>query len=124
MNPTKFVTLLYLSDKAYFTTADNVNISDYYLARRMPLAEMFGKNTVDLAEELIEMTVSVDWRRQQRRPIMCGDIMCHGAEPWVYVKYDKVKDKEDVTMFRLKTWPDYAIKALPLNSVKEIICSR
>ena len=119
------ITLLYMSDKKQYNPDAPVEHDDYYITRQMPKREMFGTNTVELAEGLIEVTTSVEWRRQQRRPIMCGDIVCEGLDAWMYVLHDDVKDQADTEKaLQLRAWPRYAIKRIPSDSLKETICKK
>ena len=126
MNISKHVTLLYLGDKSRYNPEAEVNHENYYISRQMPIREMFGKDTIELAEELIAITTSVEWRRQQRRPIMCGDIMCEGLDAWMYVPVEDLDSQDDLVgnpaVIQLRAWPRYAIKQITSDSVRETIC--
>lgn len=105
-----------------------VPANSYYLVRRIPLAEMLGNTPVDIAEELIGITTSTDWRNQHRRPIMCGDIFFQGEQPWVYVRMKEFEDslaakKCEYLILPLQAWPNYAIVNLLPDSVKDLLCT-
>lgn len=129
MNPEKYVSLVYLNDKLSFSTdtmfTGKWDPDWYCLIRQMPTAEMFGRDIVELAEELIQLTVSADWRRQNRRPVMCGDIICKGLDPWMYVRLEDLDDQtHKFSLVRLTAWPNYGLISLPRKSVESIICKQ
>ena len=110
--------------------AKALDASQYYLIRRLPLAEMLGTTPIDIAEELIGITTGVDWRSQHRRPIMCGDIFFQGDQPWVYVRRKEFETQFQPTSgaeylsLPLKAWPNYAIVSLLPDSVKGFYANR
>jgi len=130
MNPDKYMTLLYLDDNMSFDAIEFSGGSGgkfspewYYLVRQMPLAEMLGRDIGELADELIVMTSSAPWRSQQRRPIMCGDIICNGRDPWMYVKLEDIDEHvNQLTLLKLKSWPKYGLLSLPRTCVETLIC--
>jgi hypothetical protein len=129
MNPEKYTTLLYLSDDIDFgssmLTMKDWDPEWYYVVRQMPTAEMFGADIVQLAEEMIQMSVSADWRRQQRRPIMCGDIICKGNDPWMYIRFDDMDiPMKDASIVRLTRWPNYGLISIPRKTVETVICKQ
>lgn len=67
---------------------------DTYLeVRSFPVTEMLGRTEIELADEWIEITNSVEWRERGRRPLKHGDIMQLGKANWVYIRTsDKLKD--------------------------------
>lgn len=129
MSPDKAMSLLYLADNVAFDVhkmfAGVWTPEWYYLVRQMPLAEMRGVDVLELAEELIQLTISADWCKQQRRPVMCGDIVCRGRDPWMYVKTEDLdKTTSRFSRIRLVAWPDYSVVSLPRDAVERIICTQ
>jgi hypothetical protein len=126
------MSLFYLADSQRFDllrTVTEFNGDKYYLVRQIPLAEMLSHEPQDIAEELIGITTSGDWRRMRRRPIICGDIFCVGLEPWVYAKEKAMADLDMVipspqiqAAFGLKAWPKYVILNLAVNSARVLLC--
>ena len=84
---------------------------NYVPMTQLPLDEMrFGEHPVTLAEEVIALTASTNWRRQSRRPIMRGDIICRGADPWVVLKRSEITiPTAGKPIIPLRLWPNYAI---------------
>ena len=121
MNHRRWMRLFYLDDSNSFDEFDieswrPENIERYYLVRKMPLAEMFCQQPDLLAEELIQMTMHVQWRLQQRRPITCGDIFFCGEESWIYADAATVKSISPKTVCRLPSWSEFTI----VNLTQEI----
>ena len=118
------MTLLYMQqtvDEAEFDpvklfTAKKISLRDNYLPMtQVPLVEMeFYKNPVQLVEEVIAMTAGVNWRRQGRRPLRRGDIVCRGEDPWVVMKLSDVEGLATAknALIPLHLWPDYGIHLL------------
>jgi hypothetical protein len=135
MNAEKFMTLMYITDemqKQYpqvILYEGNWNPELYYIVRQMPLVEMLHQDPAQLAEELVEMTNSPDWRAQSRRPVGVGDVFCCGLIAWMYA-HTKVAEEinKRISMplpaVTLAAWPDFTIINLPISidSVKEMLC--
>jgi hypothetical protein len=128
------MTLLYLDqqvDEGKFTADmflkdEHVAIGEHYIPiTQMPLCEMhFHSNPVQLVEEVIALTAGVNWRRQGRRPLRCGDIVCRGADPWVVLKRsDVTATNTENGVIPLRLWPNYGIHFLNNATVelKELI---
>ncbi len=115
----KAMTLLYIGQHVVDTfTSDTflqgqpISLDDNYTPiTQIPLAEMcFSGTPVELVEEVIALTAGTNWRRQGRRPIMRGDIVCRGADPWVVLKRDEITIKNTRNaVLPLRLWPNYAI---------------
>jgi hypothetical protein len=116
---TSAMTLLYLGQHVAdgftsdtFLQGQPISLRDNYTPiTQIPLAEMeFGGTPVELIEEVIALTAGTDWRRQGRRPIMRGDIICRGADPWVVLKRDEITiTNTSNAVLPLRLWPNYAI---------------
>lgn len=123
----KAMTLLYMQqdvDEKLFSAerllhAQDVSLREHYIPMtQLPLAEMrFEQNPVQLVEEVIAMTAGVNWRRQGRRPLRRGDIVCRGKDPWVVLKLSDTKGlvQGRNAVIPLHLWPNYGIHFL--NSV-------
>lgn len=127
----KHMSLFYLADAQRFDllrTLSEFNGNMYYMVRQLPLAEMMSHEPEDIAEELIGISTSGDWRRMRRRPIICGDIFCAGLDPWVYARADVLAKLELAPELRsvrtLKTWSKYVILNLPVNSARVLLCKQ
>jgi hypothetical protein len=121
----KSMTLLYLRSSKQFNlndyTMDVWQPEDYNLMRQLPVAEMLTDNPVDMAEELIELSMTAEWQGAQRRPIKRGDIFCWGYTPFVFIPTAETKAFEEfgVTVFPLKSWPKYGIAQLSEDILKD-----
>ena len=118
----KAMTLMYLTEKPRnvftsdtFIQGERISLRDNYTPiTQMPLAEMrFGGHPIQLAEEVIALSASTDWRRQGRRPLMRGDVICRGEDPWVLLKRSEITVKIPANaVLPLRLWPRYAIAFL------------
>jgi hypothetical protein len=129
----KAMTLLYLStgntgnftSDTFLTNQEVVLTENYVPMTQMPLAEMrCGEHPVQLVEEVIAMTASTNWRRQSRRPLHCGDIVCRGTDPWVLLNRKEITIPCDGRgVIPLNLWPNYAIYFLDsvTDELKELI---
>ena len=124
-NPEKFMTLLYLRAGKKFNindfTTDTWTLDNYNLMRQVPIIEMLADNPIDMAEELIELSMTAEWQGSQRRPIKRGDIFCWGYTPWVFIPTAEAKafEKFDVEVLPLKSWPKYGIARLSAEEYKD-----
>ena len=124
-NMERYMTLLYLRAERQFNlndyTTDTWIVEDYNLMRQLPIAEMLTDNPVDMAEELIELSMTAEWQGAQRRPIKRGDIFCWGYVPWVFVPTAETEAFEafGVKILPLKTWPKYGIAQLSEDILKD-----
>jgi len=135
MNAEKFMTLLYIADNMQqqypqvILYDGNWNEDLFYIVRQMPLAEMLHPDPAQLAEDIVEITNSPEWRNRSRRPVGVGDILCCGLSAWIYA-HTKVAEEinkriaNPLPAVMLPSWPDFTIINLPvsIDSVKDMLC--
>lgn len=91
------------------------DLSTYYLAARMPIAEIFGKSVTERADGLMSFTNGGEWRAT-RRSLQCGDIMCLGITPWMYTSAKHIGLFKE--SFVLPSWPAYGLARLADEKIR------
>lgn len=121
LSPDRFMTLACLKDSSSFNIDNYIAntwdlAASYFLAVRMPIAELFGNTLAERANEILSFTTTAEWRSGGRRSVQCGDIYCEGVTPWLYVGACRL------TVFpgfhTLSDWPAYGIVKLPDAKIK------
>ena len=125
----KAMTLLYLNPQVQMT-AEQLLVAElvpemYFTVMQMPLQELFNsRHPVALFEEIVTLTLTENWRKQNRRPIMQGDVMFRGSDPWLLLHTKDLKViPSDKAVLPLKAWPEFGILNIDkAHSLKQMVC--
>ena len=102
---------------------EQISADNYYLAAQLPLDELLSTRPIDVAIEVIHMTMASDWRGKGRRPARLGDIMGIGRDAWMFCRVDDIKKprmKQHESIVLLDA-PEYAIVRVP-GDMEELLC--
>ena len=61
------------------------SLKDYSIVMQMPIAEFMSPKLEDIAVDIVQMTVSEEWRKAGKRSVAAEDLLFVGLTAWAYV---------------------------------------